>query len=86
MARRASLEEMRGGGLTAAGPGPCGQPVRRACAAGRLQALAPAGSLSAAHVRLAASGLGVSERTVWRWLAGGQPGPPGAGQVPADWH
>jgi putative transposase len=34
----------------------------------RLEGLRAAGALSSAHVRLAASGLGVAERTVWRWL------------------
>ena len=56
-------------------------------AAGRLSSgsasCARRGELTAAHVRLAASGLGVRERTVWRWLrlAAGQPGAP-AGRVP----
>jgi hypothetical protein len=35
-----------------------------------LRQLEAAGDLSAEHVRLAASGLGVSERTVRRWLSG----------------
>lgn len=46
-------------------------PEKRAAAVTRLRDLAASGSLTAAHVRLAASGLGVSQRTVWRWLAGG---------------
>lgn len=51
-------------------------PERRRAAVERLGQLRAAGELTAAHVRLAASGLGVRERTVWRWLslAGGQPG------------
>ncbi|WP_282696139.1 hypothetical protein [Streptomyces sp. CC208A] len=42
---------------------------KRAAAVARLIQLRDAEQLSAAHVRLAAEGLGVSERTVWRWLA-----------------
>jgi putative transposase len=51
-------------------------PERRRAAVGRLGQLRDSGELTAAHVRLAASGLGVRERTVWRWLrlAAGQPG------------
>jgi putative transposase len=58
-------------------------PERRRAAVERLSQLREAGELTAAHVRLAASGLGVRERTVWRWLslAAGQPGAP-AGRVP----
>jgi putative transposase len=41
----------------------------------RLEALRADGGLTADHVRLAADGLGVSERTVWRWLGGYGPGP-----------
>jgi putative transposase len=58
---------------------------RRRAAVERLGQLRAAGELTAAHVRLAASGLGVRERTVWRWLslAAGQPGAPApAGRVP----
>ena len=57
-------------------------PERRRAAVERLGQLREAGELTAAHVRLAASGLGVRERTVWRWLslAAGQPGAP-AGRV-----
>ena len=53
-------------------------PERRRAAVERLGQLREAGELMAAHVRLAASGLGVRERTVWRWLslAAGQPGTP----------
>ena len=53
-------------------------PERRRAAVERLGQLRVAGELTAAHVRLAASGLGVRERTVWRWLrlAAGQPGTP----------
>ncbi|MFE9827013.1 Mu transposase C-terminal domain-containing protein [Streptomyces sp. NPDC005791] len=42
---------------------------KRAAAVARLTQLRDAEQLSAAHVRLAAEGLGVSERTVWRWLS-----------------
>lgn len=42
---------------------------KRAAAVARLNQPRDAEQLSAAHVRLAAEGLGVSERTVWRWLA-----------------
>jgi len=34
----------------------------------RLRQLRDSGELTTAHVRLAASGLGVAERSVWRWL------------------
>ena len=43
-------------------------PERRQAAAERLSQLRAAGQLTTGHVRLAASGLGVTERTVWRWL------------------
>jgi putative transposase len=58
-------------------------PERRRAAVERLGQLREAGELTAAHVRLAASGLGVRERTVWRWLslAADQPGIL-AGRVP----
>src|SRR5437016_4831290 len=36
---------------------------------GRLLALGKAGSLETVHVRIAAESVGVSVRTVWRWLA-----------------
>jgi putative transposase len=57
-------------------------------AAGRLGGLREAGLLTTAHVRLAAAGLGVTERTVWRRIsaasaAGGQPGRRGKAPVPA---
>ena len=42
---------------------------RRAATVARLVHLREAGSLTAEHVRLAAAGLGVDERTVRRWLA-----------------
>ncbi|MFJ3861506.1 Mu transposase C-terminal domain-containing protein [Streptomyces sp. NPDC090085] len=45
----------------------------------RLLELRAAGRLTAGHVRVAAGALGVSERTVWRWLAAPVPGP---GMVP----
>jgi len=52
-------------------------PERRRAALERLGQLRAAGQLTAAHVRLAASGLGVTERTVWRWLRhAGQPDAP----------
>ncbi|MBA2897740.1 putative transposase [Nonomuraea soli] len=41
---------------------------RRAATLARLTALRAAGHLSTEHVRLAASGLAVTERTIWRWL------------------
>ncbi|GAB2469503.1 Mu transposase C-terminal domain-containing protein [Streptomyces incanus] len=44
---------------------------RRAATVARLAQLRDAEQLSAAHVRLAAEGLGVTERTVWRWLSAG---------------
>lgn len=52
---------------------------KRAAAVARLMQLRQAGQLSAAHVRLAAEGIGVTERTVWRWLAAGirEPAPRG---------
>lgn len=43
-------------------------PERRRAAVDRLVALRAGGTLSTAHVRLTADGLGVAERTVWRWL------------------
>jgi putative transposase len=53
-------------------------PERRRAAVERLGQLREAGELTTGHVVLAASGLGVRERTVWRWLrpAAGQPGAP----------
>ena len=47
-------------------------PEQRAATVARLQQLRETGALSAAHVRLAAAGHGVGERTVWRWLARGE--------------
>jgi len=41
---------------------------RREATLSRLRGLRVAGVLDSGHVRLAASGLGVAERTVWRWL------------------
>ncbi|WP_412734295.1 Mu transposase C-terminal domain-containing protein [Krasilnikovia sp. MM14-A1259] len=54
-------------------------PEQRATTVARLVALRAAGSLTPAHVRLAAGGLGVDPRTVRRWIdpKGGQPGPRG---------
>jgi putative transposase len=45
---------------------------RRETTVVRLRQLQGCGELTAVHVRLAASGSGVSERTVWRWLAEGE--------------
>ncbi|RJL23166.1 Mu transposase C-terminal domain-containing protein [Bailinhaonella thermotolerans] len=42
---------------------------QRQAAITRLRQLRQTGDLAAAHVRLAADGLGITERTVWRWLA-----------------
>jgi len=42
---------------------------RREATLSRLRGLRVAGVLGSAHVRLAAAGLGVAERTVWRWLS-----------------
>ncbi|MEU8779468.1 Mu transposase C-terminal domain-containing protein [Streptomyces sp. NPDC048606] len=59
----------------------------RGAAVGRLLELRAAGRLTAGHVRVAAGALGVSERTVWRWLAapGTAPGVvPGARLARAD--
>jgi putative transposase len=55
-------------------------PERRRAAVERLGQLRAAGQLTAGHVRLAAAGLGVTERTVWRWLRlpGGQRDAPAA--------
>ncbi|MFD1935524.1 hypothetical protein ACFSKW_29040 [Nonomuraea mangrovi] len=41
---------------------------RRAATVTRLIALRTAGTLTTEHVRLAARGLKVTERTIWRWL------------------
>lgn len=41
---------------------------RKAALLARLEMLRADGGLTAAHVRLAAEGHGVSERTIWRWL------------------
>jgi putative transposase len=41
---------------------------RRLATVARLAELRAAGSLTTEHVRLAAVGHGVDERTVWRWL------------------
>lgn len=48
------------------------EPERRAATLARLAELREAGTLTTAHVRLAASGHGVGERTVWRWLDRGE--------------
>jgi hypothetical protein len=40
----------------------------------RLLAVDGEGTLTALHVRIAAELAGVSERTVWRWLADGRRG------------
>ncbi|MFE9629207.1 transposase [Streptomyces sp. NPDC006527] len=56
-----------GGGLPAAS-----RTALRGPAVRRLLALRAAKTLTAGHVRVAADALGVSERTVWRWLAAAQ--------------
>ncbi|MGW2142084.1 helix-turn-helix domain-containing protein [Streptomyces sp. NPDC001773] len=53
-----------GGGLPAAS-----RTALRGPAVRRLLTLRAGGKLTAGHVRVAADALGVSERTVWRWLA-----------------
>lgn len=50
----------------------------------RLLALRVGGELTAGHVRVAAVALGVSERTVWRWLAVAAEGDEAAAAAPAD--
>lgn len=44
-------------------------PERRDAAVCRLRQLRDSGALSMGHVRMAAAGLGVSVRTIWRWTA-----------------
>ncbi|WP_030238392.1 MULTISPECIES: helix-turn-helix domain-containing protein [unclassified Streptomyces] len=56
-----------GGGLPAAS-----RTALRGPAVRRLLALRAGKKLTAVHVRVAADALGVSERTVWRWLATAQ--------------
>ncbi len=56
-----------GGGLPAAS-----RTALRGPAVRRLLALRAGKKLTAGHVRVAADALGVSERTVWRWLAAAQ--------------
>ncbi|MES0838372.1 Mu transposase C-terminal domain-containing protein [Nocardiopsis tropica] len=51
---------------------------KRQAATARLRQLAAAGTLTSRHVRLAAAGCGVSERTVWRWI--GPQAPPADGR------
>jgi hypothetical protein len=46
-------------------------PEQRAATVARLRQLREGDQLTSQHVRLAAAGLGVSERTVWRWLGEG---------------
>lgn len=53
----------------------------RGAAVGRLLELRDAGRLTSEHVRVAAGALGMSERTVWRWLAEPVPAS-GAGRLP----
>ncbi|MET9453289.1 helix-turn-helix domain-containing protein [Streptomyces cinerochromogenes] len=55
------------GGLPAAS-----RTALRGPAVRRLLALRAGKKLTAVHVRVAADALGVSERTVWRWLAAAQ--------------
>jgi hypothetical protein len=45
----------------------------RAALVARLRERKAAGQLASAEVRAAAAGLAVSERTVWRWIAGDDP-------------
>lgn len=45
---------------------------RRDAIVRRLVGLREAGALRSEHVRLAARSAGVTERTIWRWLAGGE--------------
>src|SRR6266849_1122812 len=81
-----------------AGPLP-GEPLRRRgsvtvtrasdeAAARRLLELDAAGQLTAGHVRLAASSVGLSERTMWRWLGRGrltgEVTPPGRARFAVD--
>ena len=54
-------------------------PEQRAATVARLTALRQGGTLTTAHVRIAASGLGVDVRTVWRWLRMTGPGRTGPG-------
>jgi putative transposase len=49
---------------------------RRAAAVARLTGLREAGQLSPVHIRLVADGLGVSARTVRRWIEPGAPETP----------
>lgn len=56
-------------------------PEQRALTMARLAALRAAGAPTSAHVRLAAAGPDVAERTVWRWL--GQDAPAAARTGPA---
>lgn len=49
-------------------------PDQRRGAVARLEQLRSSGTLTSEHVRLAASGLGVDERTVWRWISPDGPG------------
>lgn len=48
-------------------------PEQRRAATEQLRQRAAAGTLTARHVRLAATGCGVSERTVWRWIGTQEP-------------
>ncbi len=56
--------------------GPAGRDQRlpREAAVRRLMGLDGEGRLTTGHVQLAAEGLGVSERTVWRWIEAAGPG------------
>ena len=55
-------------------------PEQRAATVARLMALRAAGTLTTAHARIAAKGLGVDLRTVWRWLGTTGPGRTGPGR------
>jgi putative transposase len=64
--------EMEDGGAAEAARGGLPETSRtalRGVAVRRLLALRVRGELATGHVRVAADALGVSERTVWRWLA-----------------
>ncbi|GAT69820.1 transposase [Planomonospora sphaerica] len=52
-------------------------PEQRTAAVTRLRQLRTAGQSTSRHVRLAADGLGVAERTVWRRLGSGAAGEQG---------
>lgn len=62
---------------SSSGPGPgavASRPVLRAAVVRRLLAVDESGGVTRVHVRIAAEAVGVSERTMWRWLAQGREG------------